>query len=46
MTLLIDGRATRPAPVDDPQAEGTGSGFRDCRGVWQPLDRDDDGGRD
>ncbi|MDN4172571.1 hypothetical protein QWY28_06425 [Nocardioides sp. SOB77] len=49
MTLLIEGpdrRTVPPAPVDDPQADPVGRGFRDCRGVWHALDRDDDGGRD
>ncbi|MDN4160386.1 hypothetical protein [Nocardioides abyssi] len=47
MTLLTDGRPVPPAQVDHHLlADGPGTGFRDCRGVWHRLDRDDDGGRD
>ncbi len=45
MTLLTTGRPTPPAPVDH-LPDGPGRGFRDCRGVWHRLDRDEDGGQD
>ncbi|GGO70931.1 hypothetical protein GCM10012276_10690 [Nocardioides deserti] len=46
MTLLTDGRPAPPTQVDLPIADGPGTGFRDCRGVWHRLDREDDGSRD
>jgi hypothetical protein len=46
MTLLTDGRPAPPTQGDSSLADGPGTGFRDCRGVWHRLDRDDDGSRD
>jgi len=45
MTLLTDGRPAPAAPAED-LLDQVGRGFRDCRGVWHRLDRDDDGGQD